>query len=158
MREKGRVEGPSLGGEAADPGQGGIRKCVPSGEVGPWVKGGGEDKPQPLQAGLWIEELIFQLHRKGGQWLIAPGGPPVDQFTFWNGEGDVDRRGLSHERGEGLLKEANVVSLGGRGHCDTKVVNVGDNKRSGVFRWREVRYMTNRRKVMGDPWGTPTET
>ena len=44
------------GGEAADRGQGGICKRVPPGEVGPWVKGGGEDEAQPLQAGLWIEE------------------------------------------------------------------------------------------------------
>jgi len=96
--------------------------------VGPWVKRGGEDEPQPLQAGLWIEELILQLHREGARRLIAPGGPPVDQFGFRNGEGDVDWRGLPPERRKGLLKEANVGSVGGRGHCDSKVVDVGDNK------------------------------
>jgi len=64
---------------------------MPPGEVGSRVNGGGEDKAQPLQVGLWIEELIFQLHRKGARRLIAPGGPPVDQFRFRNGEGDVDR-------------------------------------------------------------------
>jgi len=85
------------GGEAADSGQGGICKRVPPGEMGPWVKGGGEDKAQPLQAGLWIEELIFQLHREGARRLIAPGGSPVDQFSFRNREGDVDRRRLSFE-------------------------------------------------------------
>ena len=74
------------GGEAADCGQGGIRKRVPPGEVGPWVEGGGEDEAQPLQAGLWIEELIFQLHREGARQLVAPCGPPVDQFSFWNRE------------------------------------------------------------------------
>jgi len=66
--------------------------------VGPWVKGGGEDKTQPVQAGLWIEVLIFQLHREGARRLIAPGGPPVDQFSFRNGEGDIDWQGLSLER------------------------------------------------------------
>jgi len=86
------------GGEAADRGQGGICEHVPPGEVGPWVKGGGEDEAQPLQVGLWIEKLIFQLHRKGARWLIGPGGPPVDQFSFWNREGDVDRRSLPLER------------------------------------------------------------
>jgi len=86
------------GGEAANRGQGGICKSVPPGEVGPWVKGGGEDEAQPLQAGLWIEELILQLHREGARRLIASGGPPVDQFSFRNGEGDVDSRGLSLER------------------------------------------------------------
>jgi len=79
-------------------GQGGIGKRVPPGEVGPWVKGGGEDKAQPLQSGLRIEELILQLHREGARGLIALGGPPVDQFGFRNGEGDVDWRGLSLER------------------------------------------------------------
>jgi len=82
------------GGEAADCGQGGICKRVPPGEVGPWVKGGGEYEAQPFQSGLWIEELIFQLHREGARWLIAPGGPPVDKFSFWNREKDVDRRSL----------------------------------------------------------------
>ena len=86
------------GGEAADRGQGGICERVPPGEVGPWVKGRGEEEAQPLQAGLRIEELIFQLHREGAWLLIAPGGPPVDKFSFWNGEGDVDRRSLPFER------------------------------------------------------------
>ena len=66
--------------------------------MGPWVKGGGEDQAQPLQAGLRIEELTLQLHREGAWWLIAPGGPPVDQFTLRNREGDVDWGGLSLER------------------------------------------------------------
>jgi len=55
----------------------------------------------------------------------------VDQFGFWNGEGDVNREGLSLERGEGFLKEANFGSVGGRGHCNSKVVDIGDNKRPG---------------------------
>ena len=88
----------SGGGEAADCGQGGICKSVPPGEVGPWVKGGGEDEAQPLQAGLRIEELVFQLYREGARRLIAPGGSPVDQFSFWNRKGDVDWRGLPFER------------------------------------------------------------
>jgi len=50
--------------------------------VGPWVNGGIEDKAQPLQAGLWIEVLILELHREGARWLIAPGSPPVDQLGF----------------------------------------------------------------------------
>ena len=70
----------SGGGEAADCGQGGICKRVPPGEVGPWVKGGSEDEAQPLQAGLRIEELVFQLYWEGAGRLIAPGGSPVDQF------------------------------------------------------------------------------
>jgi len=74
-----------------------IRKRVPSGKVLPWVEGGGEDEAQPFQAGLWIEELIFQLNREGARRLIAPGGPPVDPFSFWNREGDVDRRSLPFE-------------------------------------------------------------
>jgi len=49
----------------ADCGQGRICKRVPPGGVGPWVKGGGEDEAQPLQVGLWIEELVFQLNREG---------------------------------------------------------------------------------------------
>jgi len=101
--------------------------------VGPWVKGGGEHEAQPLQVGLWIEGLILQLHREGARRLIAPGGPPVDQFSFWNGEGDVDWRGLPLERREGLPKEVNVCSVGGRGHCDSKVVDVEDDKRPGDF-------------------------
>jgi len=115
-------------GDAADRGQGGICNCVPPGEVGPWVKGGGEDEAQPLQAGLWIAELVFHLHWEGARWLIAPGGPPVDQLSFWNGEGNVDWRALPLKGREGLLKEANVGSVGGRGHCESKVVDVGDNQ------------------------------
>ena len=63
---------------AANRSQGGICNGVPPGEVEPWVKGGGEDKAQPFQAGLWIERLIKQLYRDGAWRLIAPGGPPVD--------------------------------------------------------------------------------
>ena len=85
------------GGVAADRGQGGICKRVPPGEVGPWVKGGGEDEAEPFQAGLWIEELIFELYREGARRFVAPGNPPVDQFSFWNREGDVDRRSLPFE-------------------------------------------------------------
>ena len=86
------------GGEAADRGQGGIRARVPSGEVGPWVKEGGEDEAQPLQVRLWVEKLTFQLHREGAWWLFALGGFPVDQFSFWNRERNVDRGGLPFER------------------------------------------------------------
>jgi len=68
------------GGEVANCGSGGLCKSVPSGKVGPFVKGGGEYESQPLQAGLWIEELIFQLHREGAWRFIAPGSPPVDEF------------------------------------------------------------------------------
>ena len=60
----------------------------------PWVKGGGEDKTQPSQAGLWVEKLILKLHRDGARRLIAPGSPPVDQLGLWNGEGDINRGGL----------------------------------------------------------------
>jgi len=86
------------GGEAANHGQGSICNGVPPGEVEPWVKGGGKDKAQPLQVGLWIEELILKLHQEGARWLIASGSPPVVQLRFRNGEGDVDRGGLSLER------------------------------------------------------------
>jgi len=85
------------GGVVANRGLGGICKRVPSGEMGPGVKGGGEDEAQPLQAGLWVEELILQLYRDVGRRLIAPGGLPVDQVGFRNGEGDVDSGGLSLE-------------------------------------------------------------
>jgi len=80
--------------------------------MGPWVEGGGEDKAQPLQAGLRVEELIRKLYREGARWLIAPGGPPMDQLGFRNGEGDVDRGGLTLERWVGFLKEANIGPVG----------------------------------------------
>jgi len=86
------------GGEAANRGQGGIRERVPPGEVGPRVKGGGEDEAQSLQVRLWVEKLTFQLYREGARLLFALGGPPVDQFSFWNRERNVDRRSLSLER------------------------------------------------------------
>ena len=54
------------------------------------------------------EELILQLHWEGARWLIAPGGPPVDQFGLGNGEGDVDWGCLSLERREGFMKDANI--------------------------------------------------
>ena len=66
--------------------------------MGPWVKGGGEDKAQPLQAGLWVEELFLKLYREGARTLIASGSPPVDQFSLWNGEGDINQGGLSLEQ------------------------------------------------------------
>jgi len=97
-RDKGRGEGLSGGGEAANRCQRGDCEGVPPGEVGPRVKGGGEDKAQPFQAGLWVEELIFQFYREGAWQLIAPGGPPVDQFSLQNGDGDVDWGGLSLKR------------------------------------------------------------
>jgi len=56
------------------------------------------------------------------------GGLPVDLFSFGNREGDVDPRSFSLERRERLLNKANVGSLGGRGHCDSKVIDLGDNK------------------------------
>jgi len=79
-------------------GQSGLRESVAPREVLPWVKGGGEDKAQPLHVGFWIEGLILELHWEGARLLIASGSPPVDQFGFWNGEGDVDWGGLSLER------------------------------------------------------------
>jgi len=39
-------------GEVADSGQHGIGEGVPSGEVGPRVKGGGKYEAQPSKAGL----------------------------------------------------------------------------------------------------------
>jgi len=99
------------GGNAANRRQSGVREGVSSGEVGPWVKGGGEDKAQPFQAGLWVEELILKLHREGARRLIAPAGPPVDQLGFRNREGDVDWGGLSLERQEGLVRQENEPSL-----------------------------------------------
>jgi len=66
--------------------------------VGPWVKGGGEDKAQLLQASLWVEELFLKLPREGAWHLIAPGSSPVDQFGLWNGEGNINRVGLSLQR------------------------------------------------------------
>jgi len=77
---------------------------------------------------VWVEELVLQLHREGARWLVAPGGSPVDQLRLRDGEGDVDWRGLPFKRREGLLKEANVGSVEGRGHCDSKVVDVGDDQ------------------------------
>jgi len=50
--------------------------------VGSRGKGGGEDKAQPLQAGLRVEELILKLHQEGARRLIAPGSPPVNQSVF----------------------------------------------------------------------------
>ena len=114
-------------------GQGGICDRVPPGEVGPRVKGGSEDESQPLQAGQWIEQLLFQLHREGARRLMAPGGPPVDQLGLGNGKGDVDWGGLSLERREGLLNGADVGPVRRRGHRDRKVIDVGDNERPGDF-------------------------
>ena len=96
--------------------------------MGPQVTGGGEDKDQPLQAGLWIEKLILKLHRQGAWRFIAPGSPPVDQFGFWDGEGDLDWGAPSLERREELLKEADVGRVGRRGHGNSKIVDLGDNK------------------------------
>ena len=101
--------------------------------MGPWVEGGGEDEAQPLQAGSWIEELVLQLHWEGARWLIALGGSPVDQLSFRNREENVDWGGLSLERREGFLKEANVGSVRGGGHRASEVIDLGDNPRSGHF-------------------------
>jgi len=57
--DKGRVGGPSRRREAADRGEGSICKCIPPGEVGPWVEGGCEYEAQPLQVGLRVEVLIL---------------------------------------------------------------------------------------------------
>jgi len=83
--------------------------------------------------GLWIEELTIKLYQERAWRLIAPDGSPVDQFGLGNGEGYVNWGGLSFERREGLLEEANIGSVRGRGHCDGKVVNVGDDKGPGSF-------------------------
>jgi len=101
--------------------------------VRPWIKGGSEDESQPLQVGLWIKELLLELHREGAWWLIAPGGPPVDQLGFGNGEGDVDWGGLSLERREEPLKEADIGPVRQRGYRDGKVIDVRDNERPGDF-------------------------
>jgi len=84
-------------GEGADCSQCGVGKGEPPGEVGPRVKGGSENKAQPLQAGLWIEKLILKCHREVARPVIAPGGCPMDQFDLWNGKRDVDWGGLSLE-------------------------------------------------------------
>jgi len=57
----------------------------------------------------------------------------VDQLGLGNGEGDVDWGGLSLERREGLLKEADIGPVRRRGYRDGKVIDVGDNERPGDF-------------------------
>jgi len=101
--------------------------------VGPRVEGGSEDEAEPLQVGLRVERLVLKLHREGARRLIAPGGPPVDQCSLWDGEGDADWGGLPLQRRARFLKEAEIRSVGGRGHGDSKVVNLGDSQRSGRF-------------------------
>jgi len=57
----------------------------------------------------------------------------VDQLGLGHGKGDVDWGGLSLECREGHLKEADVSPVGRRGHCDGKVIDVGDNERPGDY-------------------------
>ena len=96
--------------------------------MGPWVEGGSEEEAQPFQVGLPLEELALKLHQEGARRLIDPGGSPVDQFSFWDGEGDVDWGGLPLQGRERFPKEADILSEGGRDHGDSKVVNIGDSE------------------------------
>jgi len=82
---------------------------------------------------LRVEELVLKLHREGARQLIAPSGPPVDQFSFWDGERNVNWGGLPVQPGERFLKEADIRSVGGRGHSVRKVVNIGDGECSARF-------------------------
>ena len=75
----------------------GIGEGVTPAKVGPRVKGGGEDKAQPFQARPWVEKLFLKLQREGARPLIAPGGPPMDQFGFRKRERNVNREGPSFE-------------------------------------------------------------
>jgi len=97
-RDKGRGKAHARGGEAANCAHGGVREGVSAREVGPRIEGASENKAQPLQVGLRVPELTFKLHLEGARCFIAPDGPPVDEFSFRNGERDVDWGGLSPER------------------------------------------------------------
>ena len=52
----------------------------------------------------------------------------MDQLGLGHGKGDVDWGGLSLECREGHLKEADVSPVGGRGHGESEVSEVGENK------------------------------
>jgi len=94
----------------------------------PRVEGRSENEAQPSQLGLRVAELVLKLHREEARRLIALGGPPVDQISFWDREEDVDWGGLPLQRRERFLKEVDIRSIGGRGHGDSKVVNVGHSE------------------------------
>ena len=58
------------------------------------------------------------------------GGRPVEEFSFWDREGDSDISALFGNDGEEYLEAADVPSMGSR--CDSKgqVVDIGEHDSS----------------------------
>ena len=86
---------PSWGGEALNKGEGGIGQSQAVVEVVGGVEGRRQPVAQPPHHASRAEHLVVEGDgcREGGGPLTA--GPPVDEFGFWDREGDVELLGSS---------------------------------------------------------------
>jgi len=80
---------------------------------------------------LGIKDLSLKVDRDPAGGLILPRSSPVDEFPFWNGEGDVAQGCSTTKGGEGLLEEADIRSIGGEHNGDGEVVHIGDGQTTG---------------------------
>ena len=54
-------------------------------------------------------------------------GPPVDEFSFWDGERDVKLQGSSGDTREEALQALYVGPVRRRCHCEGEVIHVRDH-------------------------------
>jgi len=81
-------------GEETDGGEGCIGESVPSRKVSCWVEGRRKENIKPFQEGLRVEDLILEMHREAAGSFVALVGPPVDQLSFGDREGNINWGGL----------------------------------------------------------------
>ena len=145
------------GGEAAYCGERLIGQSEPLGKMGSRVKAWCKEETKSFQAGLGIKSLTFEMNREEAGRLIAPGGPPVDELSLWDGKRNINRRGSWLELHESALEEMDIGSLGGGGNGDGAVINVGDDEAPENFHVQGGHVYDNEKGEMGEPWGFPTE-
>ena len=91
-------EGASLSrwrGEAFNKRERGVGQSQAVVEVVEGVEGRRQPIAQTSHHARWVEDLVVEGDGRRGGGGPFTVGPPVDEFGFWDREGDVELRGLS---------------------------------------------------------------
>ena len=120
--------GPSLwGGEALHKGEGGVDQGQAVVVVVGGVQGGRKPVAQPSHYTLWVEDLVVKGDGResgGGPFAV---GPPVDEFGFRDGEGEVEFRSSPGYDQEKVLQTSYVGPVRRRCHCEGEIIHVRDH-------------------------------
>ena len=102
---------PSWRGEAFNEGEGGIGQSQAVVEVVGGVEGRRQPVAQPPHHARRVEHLVVEGDGRGGGGGPFTVGPPVDEFSFRDREGDVELSGPPGYVQEEVLQTAYVGSV-----------------------------------------------